>query len=277
MPLIAMTREMGSLGKDVAAAVAGRLGKKVVHHEIIDNLASKMRLRKSHVIRFLEGRSGILERLTTDKTSLSIYTSDETFALAESGNVAVIRGWGATHLLRPVPHVISIRVCAPLALRVQRMMERLNSDDREFVENEIRLSEEAHAAITRRHFGVNWQESEHYDLVLNTERLSIEECADGVMGLLDDASFQETPDSQRAFRNLALAAHIRGALRQDPRTAGMMLSITCEDGVATLAGLMDPGQQPKDAAEVASRVAGVREVKNQLRLVASGARHIVEG
>ena len=36
MPLIAMTREMGSLGKDVAAAVADRLGKPLVHHEIID-------------------------------------------------------------------------------------------------------------------------------------------------------------------------------------------------------------------------------------------------
>ena len=124
MPLIAMTREMGSLGKDVAAAVADRLDKQVVHHEIIDNLASKMRLRKSHVIRFLEGRSGIWERLTTDKTSLSIYTADETFALAESGKVAVIRGWGATHLLRPVPHVISVRICAPFGLRVERMLER---------------------------------------------------------------------------------------------------------------------------------------------------------
>ena len=49
---------MGSLGKDVAAAVADRLGKQVIHHEIIDNLASKMRLRKSHVIRFLEGKPG---------------------------------------------------------------------------------------------------------------------------------------------------------------------------------------------------------------------------
>lgn len=155
MPLIAMTREMGSLGKDVAAAIANRLSKQVVHHEIIDSLASKLRLRKSHVIRFLEGKSGILERLSTDKTSLSIYTADETFALAESGKVAVIRGWGATHLLRPVAHVISIRVCAPFEIRVKRMMERLNTDDRDFVENEIRLSEEAHSAITRRHFGVN--------------------------------------------------------------------------------------------------------------------------
>src|SRR3990172_5153069 len=75
MPLIAMTREMGSLGKDVAAALADRLGKQVVHHEIIDNLASKMRLRKSHVIRFLEGKAGMWERLTTDKTSLSIPTT----------------------------------------------------------------------------------------------------------------------------------------------------------------------------------------------------------
>ena len=277
MPLIAMTREMGSLGKDVAAAVANRLDKQVVHHEIIDNLASKMRLRKSHVIRFLEGRSGIWERLTTDKTSLSIYTADETFALAESGKVAVIRGWGATHLLRPVPHVISVRVCAPFGLRVQRMMERLNTDDREFIENEIRLSEEAHAAITRRHFSVNWQDSELYDLVLNTERLSVDECADEVMGLLDDSTFRETPESRRAFSNLALAAHVRSALRQDPRTDKMMLSITCDDGVVALAGLVDPGQEPKDAAEVAARIPGVKEVKSQLRSVASAARHHTEG
>src|SRR4029077_18027564 len=83
MPLIAMTREMGSLGKDVASNLAARLGKPVVHHEIIDHLANKMRLRKSHVVRFLDGKANIWERLTTDQTSLSIYTADETIALAE--------------------------------------------------------------------------------------------------------------------------------------------------------------------------------------------------
>ena len=106
MPLIAMTREMGSLGKDVATAVSARLGKPVVHHEIIDHLADKMRLRKSHVIRFLDGKASAWERLTTDKTSMSIYTADETLALAESDSVGVIRGWGSAHLLRPVQHVI---------------------------------------------------------------------------------------------------------------------------------------------------------------------------
>lgn len=275
MPFIAMTREMGSLGKDVAAAIADRLGRQVVHHEIIDNLASKMRLRKSHVVRFLEGKSGIWERLTTDKTSLSIYTADETFALAESDRVAVIRGWGATHLLRPVPHVVSVRVCAPFEVRVKRMMERLNTGDRDFVENEIRMSEEAHGAITRRHFGLNWQDSENYDLVLNTERLTIEECVDEVMSLLDDPTFQETPESRRLFHDLALTAHVRAAMRQDDRTKKMQISVSARDGVVTLAGIVEMGLEPKDAVEVASKVPGVNQIANTLRMATASARHHV--
>jgi cytidylate kinase len=275
MPLIAMTREMGSLGKDVAARLSERLGKRVVHHEIIDQLASKMRLRKSHVIRFLEGKAGIWERLTTDQTSLSIYTADETFQLAESGQVAVIRGWGAAHLLRPIPHVVCIRVCAPLELRTRRMMERLKTDDRALVESEIRLNEEAHGAITRRHFSVNWQDAENYDLVLNTERLAIDECVEQVMNLLDDRTFQETPASIQMFSNLALRTHVRAALRQDPRTAKMVIAIEADEGRITLSGMLETGLEAKDAVEVAATVPGVKDVVNRLRTAsASSPYHI---
>src|SRR6188768_1981193 len=193
MPLIAMTREMGSLGKDVAAGIAARSGKRVVYHEIIEPIANKMRLRKSHVERFLDGKSGMWERLTTDKTSLSIFTADETFRFLRDGSTGVIRGWGAVHLLRDIPHVIRVRVCAPMETRVKRMMERLATDDRANVENEIQISEEAHTAITKRHFGVNWRDPELYDLVLSTERLSVDECVDEVEGLMKKRCFQETP------------------------------------------------------------------------------------
>ena len=269
MPLIAMTREMGSLGKDVAAGLSERLGKRVVHHEIIDQLANKMRLRKSHVIRFLEGKAGIWERLTTDQTSLSIYTADETFQLAESGQVAVIRGWGAAHLLRPIAHVMCIRVCAPLELRTRRMMERLKTDDRALVESEIKLSEEAHGAITRRHFSINWQDSENYDLVLNTERLTIDECVAEVMTLLGNRAFQETPASIQMFSNLALQTHVRAALRHDPRTAKMVITVEADEGRVTLSGMLETGLEAKDGVEVASTVPGVKHVVNELR-TASG-------
>ena len=269
MPLIAMTREMGSLGKDVASTIAARLGKPVVHHEIIDQLANKMRLRKSHVVRFLDGKANIWERLTTDKTSLSIFTADETLALAESDDVAVIRGWGSAHLLRPIQHVICVRICAPMNVRVERMMERLNSDDEGFITNEIKLSEEAHAAITRRHFGVNWQDPEQYDLVLNTERVSIDECADEVMALYNNPQFQETAESRQLLSNLALETHVRAALRADPRTAKMQISIRADHEIVTLAGIVERGSEPVHASEVAATVPRVREVRNQLRIAAT--------
>ena len=278
MPLIAMTREMGSLGKDVAAGVAQRTGRKVVYHEIIEPIANKMRLRKSHVERFLEGRSGLWERLTTDRTSLSIFTADETFRFLRDGSTAVIRGWGAVHLLKSVPHVIRVRVCAPLETRVSRMMERLATDNRATVESEIELSEEAHTAITKRHFNVNWRDAENYDLVLSTERLSVDECVDEIENMMKRPRFQETPESVRMVENLATEWAVRSALRRDSRTADVAITIQGDAGLVRLLGVVDTPAQSEAVAEVARAVEGVKSVDNQLRSAGSaGSRYRREG
>src|SRR3954466_9510685 len=77
MPIIAITREMGSLGKDVAQRLGEALNLPVIYHEVIDHLAERMRVRKTHVIPRLDGSAGLLERLPADKTSLSVFSADE--------------------------------------------------------------------------------------------------------------------------------------------------------------------------------------------------------
>jgi len=274
MPLVAMTREMGSLGKDVAAGIAARTGRKVVYQEIIEPLANKMRLRKSHVERFLEGKSGIWERLTTDRTSLTIFTADETFRFLRDGSTAVIRGWGAAHLLKDIPHVLRVRICAPLETRIQRMMKRLGTDNRATVENEIKLSEEAHAAITRRHFGIDWKDAEHYDIVLCTERLAVEECVEEVEAMMKRPRFQETAESLRRVEDLALEWAVRSALRHDPRTTDVHITVTGEGGVARLQGVVASAEQARAAAEVAGKAEGARSVDSQLKsAAAAGPRY----
>ncbi len=69
--------------------------------------------------------------------------------------IAMTREMGSLgkHLLRDIPHVIRVRVCAPLETRIARMMERLETDSRSTIVNEIQMSEEAHMAIAKRHFG----------------------------------------------------------------------------------------------------------------------------
>jgi len=264
MALVAITREMGSLGKDVAAALAEELGVALVYHEVIDHLADRMRVRKSHVIRLLDGSAGLLDRLTADKTSLSIFSADEIIDRAMQGNGAVIRGWGATHLLRDVPHAVCVRVCAPFELRKRRMMERTGSTDEARIASEILKSDEAHTAIMQRNFSVQWTDAEHYDLVMNTERLSVRQCVDQVLALVKSAEFAETELSRARLRDLALAARVRAALRVSSRTRDVRITVDAADGHVLLTGLLDTSEQRIAVSEVAAG-AGARYIDDQLR------------
>jgi cytidylate kinase len=266
MPLIAMTREMGSLGMDVARILESELKVPVVYHEMVNNLADKMRLRKSHVIRLLGGKANLFERLTADKTSLSIFTADEMLQVASKG--AVMRGWGAAQLLRPVKHAICVRICAPFELRVKRMMSRLETDDHEAVSAEIRNADEAQGAIAKRHFGVDWQDPERYDLSLNTERMSVEQCADKIIRLATQPEFRETEESRRTLSELALQANVRAALRADPATRALSFSVDSEGARVHLRGIVATREESDSAARVVMGVAGVMAVKNELRVTA---------
>jgi cytidylate kinase len=276
MPLIAMTREIGALSKEVAQGVADALGIPVVHHEIIEPLADKMRLRKSHVIKLLEGEPSFFDRLTADLTSLSIYTAEETFALAAKGDGAILLSWGAAHLLRPVAHVLCVRVCAPKALRVARLMERMGTSDERLVRHEVESSDEAHAAIVRRHFGVDWWDAAQYDLALNTERLPTEECVQTLLHYSRHPQFQETPESRARFENLYLEARVRSALRQDPRTRTVAIGVSADGGRLRLEGVVDTHTERHDTEEVAAAVPGVEAVSNELSVVAEQRGQIRE-
>lgn len=264
MPIIAITREMGSLGKDVASGLGQSLDLPIFYHEVVEPLADRMRVRKSHVIRLIDGSAGLLERLTADKTSLAIFSADEIFDLAMQGSGAVVRGWGATHLLRDVPHAICVRVCAPLQVRKRRMMERLNTDDDAAVSVEIHCNDESHAAIMRRNFGLQWTDPENYDVVFNTERVSVNECIDEVTRLVRSDAFAETAQSRRKLADLALAARVRAALRLAPLTRDARVSVTSCDRRVTLTG--DLGTDALLAvAEVVDSVPGVADFEYRSR------------
>jgi cytidylate kinase len=259
MPIIAITRAMGSLGKDVARALGAELKVPVVYHEVIDHLADRMRVRKSHVIRLLDGTASLVERLTADQTSMSLYTADEIIGIAAQRGGAVIRGWGATQLLREVPHAVCVRVCAPFETRKRRMKERLDSDDDAQIAHEIRANDEAHGAIMRRHFGLQWTEPENYDLVLNTQRLAVEECVTEVLALVRSPQFADTAHARLKLADLALAAAVRAALRRARETRAAEVVVSAESGRVMLSGAGNTDQMLA-LAEVASAVPGVRDV-----------------
>lgn len=269
MPVIAMTQEMGSLGKDVAMHLAKTMNLEVMRHEVVDHIAEQMDVPKSAIRRVRQGKASILERFTIDQRDLAIYTAEEVCELAERGNT-ILRGWGATCILRPVSHVACIRITRSFNKRVEWLMANLEIDDAEFAEAEIRRSDNAHSYRIQQLYGVKWGDPLLYDLVLNMDRLSVEVAAEQIRHLVSRPEFQETPESREKLKNLTLEAEIRAALRHHPATHNTSVTIeVAGGGEVVLCGIVVNPKERKEVEKLAAAVPGVQRIDNRLRPMAT--------
>jgi cytidylate kinase len=268
MPVIALTQGMGSLAQDIAEQLAQELQLSTLQHEVGERVANKLHVSKSLINRLRAGKAGTLERFRADREGMAIYTAEEVLETAARGNV-VLRGWGATCLLRPVPHVPCVRIMRPLAKRVQWLMTELDTDDADLAEAEIRRSDQANAARMHEQFGVNWGDPVLFDLVLNTDRLSVDTCVQQIKALLARPEFAETEASRALLRGMALHSHVRAALRAHDATHNVDILIEGADDHIVLRGIVVNAEERTAAEQVAAAVPGVAAVDNQLRVMAT--------
>jgi hypothetical protein len=180
----------------------------------------------------------------------------------------VLRGWGATCVLRGVPHVVRVRVTRSFESRVQWVMDDLETDSRASAEAEVRRSDNAHAARMHGTYGVTWGDPLLYDLVINTDRVSVDSAAHLILELAGRPEFQETPQSRAALAGLALAAKVRAALKANESTRHTDVQIEGREGRAILTGIVVNEQEKSEAERIASQVVGVGNVDNRLNLMA---------
>ncbi|MEO6407882.1 MAG: cytidylate kinase-like family protein [Burkholderiaceae bacterium] len=273
MPVIALTQGMGSLAQDIAEQLARELGLATLQHEVADRVADRMHVHKSLVSRLRAGKAKPLERLTADRDSMALFSAEEVLETAARGNV-VIRGWGATRLLHPVPHVPCIRIMRPFEKRVDWLLKQLDTDDVEMAEAEIRRSDHANATRMHDQFGVEWGSPALFDMVLNTDRLSVDTCVQQIRALVERPEFTETEASRALLGGLALEARIRSALRAQEATRDVEVTIesVAPDGRIRLRGVVVNGAERDAAAGVAAGVAGVSGVDNELRVMGPSRR-----
>ena len=269
MPVIAMTREMGSLGRDIALGLAEETGIQLVQHEVVEHVADKMHLGASAVDRFLEGEAGLLERWNFDGRGLSLFTAEEIYELASTGNV-LIRGWGAAHLLRSVPHVLSVRVCAPMEQRIAVLMERIGLDDDATARREIEKNDAAHTRAMSRLGHANWQNPLNFDVVVNTAKIPVDVGVALLKGLLQQPAFAETDASRAMLMHLKLRSAIRAALKGDSRTQSLDtlfdVSVGPGTGEVRITGLVDNREQSRHAEEIIRGLPGVTALRNDLMI-----------
>ena len=199
MTVIAMTREIGSHGSEVAAGVAAALGLEIINSEIVvPHVAGSLGVEQSAVQRYVDGKASLFDRWQIDTRKLSQHTLDQILNLALKDNV-LIRGWGAAALFQGIRGVICVRVCAPMALRVRVMMERLGVKDAEAIQQEIERFDAGHSRAMRAVFNFDWNDALLYHIVLNSARVTIDECVEAVCDLAQRQRSQDDSETKAAL------------------------------------------------------------------------------
>jgi cytidylate kinase len=269
--VIAMTRELGCRGIEVATGLADQLGLRIIDSEIVaNNVAARLGIEESTLLRHVDGSASMFERWLIDRRKLQRYTSEEILQLVQQDNV-LIRGWGAASLLREFPQVISVRVCATKAFRVQTLMDRLGVRDADTVREEIEKYDAAHVRTLRTYFKIEHEDALLYHIILNTDRLPVEACIAAVSQLAKHPKFRNPATMHSALADKLLQAKINSALAEhiSVTEAPNGISVSVAHGKVILVGASSSGSVRDKAEKVAQGIAGVSEIDNRIISVPS--------
>ena len=112
------------------------------------------------------------------------YTCDTIHKLASVGNVIII-GRGSHIITRGMDHVIKVRIVCPLEKRIERAAAHLDLT-RDEARKHVKQDDTARAAFVRSHFNEDLADPLAYDLILNTDRMSVEAAAHILLQALRD-------------------------------------------------------------------------------------------
>jgi cytidylate kinase len=185
---IALSREYGANGAQVARMVGERLHWPVYDRELLLRIAEEMGLHASLVESVDErNKSWIgkcLEAFSPPTVSGYTYARrlvEVVLSLGAHG-ACVIVGRGAPQILR-AQTTLRVRLVAPLAARIAIIQERL-AVSREEAARRVAMIDQERARFVHDVFRVDGAAPENYDLVLNSSRFTPEECVDLIVEAL---------------------------------------------------------------------------------------------
>ncbi|MFQ5989908.1 MAG: cytidylate kinase family protein [Candidatus Methylomirabilales bacterium] len=262
MPIIAMTKEMGSLGTFIGIEVAKELGYEFIRQDIIREAAREYHALEEKIVEAVEEKPGFFEMFTETARRHHIFVAAEVYESALRERVVIMGRW-STLLLKEVHHAVKIRVCAPLDVRIRRVIERLSIGEAE-AHKRIRHYDEGVSSRIRQFFDAEWADPLLYDLTINTANVSLATGVAQVKKLIEAPEFQATDTSLRGLQNLAMAARVRATLKSHRQTARLDVDIVGSDGEVTLRGIVPEALDRQEVERIAKTVPEVRSVKSEL-------------
>lgn len=258
MSIIIISRGSFSKGKEVAEQVAHRLNYATLSREVLIEASKEFNIPQIKLDHAINDAPSFLERFTFGKQRYIAYIECALLEQLQKDNV-VYHGLAGHFFVRNIPHVVKVRILADLEDRIQTRKTQEEASRSKLIDN---LEKDDHA---RRQWGLKlygmdpWDAS-LYDLVIHTQKLTIENAVDLICHTVEYDQFKTTPESQRAINDLTLAAKVKTTIVEKYPNC----EVTAKSGAVDIAVHAHASRMDMEIEEVvkseAERIPGVQSV-----------------
>ena len=218
MSVITISRQYGSGGDEVADRLCEILGYKHFDKGQIDQAAVESGLTGQRIVDYSEDNyqfQSFFDRLFGQATSMAqmmawmegpgYYSDSRKTGLMEDDAIALVQrailtayrvgnmvivGRGGQVMLRNYPHVLHVRIEAPLELRIQRVIRQLAQENKTDQEKQqsardlIQKRDIASAQYIQTFYNADWKDMMFYHSLLNLGLLSVEQAVQAIIAML---------------------------------------------------------------------------------------------
>jgi cytidylate kinase len=185
MAVITVSRQMGSLGFQVAEQIAHCLNYRLFWREVINEAAIRAGVPEVALATIDELDLLGLRPSTEARKAYHDAVHEIMMELAGEDRVVIV-GRAGQVILRGQAHTLHVRIYAPFDLRVERTAER-HSVSLVVAHTQVETSDQARTRYLKRYYNARWDDPELYDVMINTAHIQPENAAQVICRAIEHA------------------------------------------------------------------------------------------
>lgn len=264
MAIITISRQEGSLSREIAAALAEKHKWYYMDKAIIEKALVAYGIDPENFKRYDEKKPSLWDNFSLEYDRYYNFFKLYLLEKAYENRGCVLLGRGGAFFLRNVPGVLRIRLVASQETRIERIMDRFKCDEK-YAKKIMHQTDHDRNGFNKFFYNESWDDPALYDIVFNTDKLSTDTIYHMVSDTVRTFIKQKYDKAgHSSIGDLLISQRIINRILYSDKIPVHLLEVEVENGNVTLIGSVEVESLIDQCEETALKEAGVKSVANKI-------------
>jgi cytidylate kinase len=266
MAIVTIARELAALGEEAAIELGRLTGYKLIDRVYLEKRLGECGVGPDKRQKYDEKKPSFWASLSQERDDYLHFLKMALFEECADGDCIVV-GRGGSAILKTVPSHFSIKIVAPLAVRVERVKKTYICDERQALRI-VEQSDHERIGFHRYFYSIDWSDARQYDLCVNTGCLDAAQAAkiiEAARTIRIDADKEES--GNRRVAELLLGQKVVTEIVYAQKVPVHFLEAIADGSRIVLHGVANTQGAIEAALSAARSVPGVAEAESAIQVV----------